>query len=117
MKSEFEKLLSNCQSRMKEEVKVINISNGSILDITKASVRSNKTSTGQEVRPGIKNLIKQKMKETQDKVEKPKDKATILFSLKDFQEKKDQLEEKVDADEDEVLDDELDEDDESVRDV
>ena len=116
MKSEFEKLLSNCQNRVNDEVKVINISNGSILEINTGAnnTKSNKSSIStDQVRPGIKNLIKQKMKETQEKEEQPKEKATILFSLKDFQEKK--LE--ADAEKDEVTDDELNEDDECVRDV
>ena len=113
MKSEFEKLLSNCQNRVNEQVKVINISNDSILEIKK-TLSSNKNSTDQ-LRPGVKNLIEQKMRETQTNVERPKEKAKILFSLKDFQEKKEQVE--ANADNDEVPDDELNEDDECVRDV
>ena len=119
MKSEFEKLLSNCQNRVNGEVKVINISNGSILEVNVGTknTSSNQSCSTDQVRPGIKNLIKQKMRETQDKVEQPKDKATILFSLKDFQEKKNKLEEKANSDKDEINDDDLNEDDECVRDV
>ena len=80
MKSDFEKLLNNCQSRIKNDsVKVIQISNGAIVN-TPATNQEKQT-----IRPEIQEIVKQKMNSnveiTQDK---PKDKGKILFSLKDF---------------------------------
>ena len=134
MKSDFAKLLSNCQSRINEEsVKVIQISNGTI-------VNSPGRTSGQgssEVRPEIQGIINQKMRETQSGNVSAKDtqeKAQILFSLKDFLDNTSketasplpQVEEKEEdddggiSDEDENekngSDDELDENDESVKD-
>ena len=79
---------------------MIKVSNGNILE---------SQASGEEVRPGIKNIIQQKMKETEVSLKPTKDTAKILFSLKDFQEKK-EIEEEKDNDD-------LNEDDESVRDV
>ena len=132
MKSDFAKLLSNCQSRINEEsVKVIQISNGAI-------VNSPSQSSGpgtSEVRPEIQGIINQKMRETQTaNVSGREDKAQILFSLKDFLdntskesaspsqqiEQKEQDDDGGISDEDENnkndSDEELDENDESVKD-
>ena len=58
MKSDFEQLLNNCQNRINEEkVQVIKVSNGSIVESLSAG--------DGEVRPGIKNIIQQKMRETE----------------------------------------------------
>ena len=109
MKSDFEKLLSNCQSRVdKDKVKVIKVSRGEVLHVNS---QDGGVSSREEIRPAVKDIIHQKMRET----EKAQNSAKILFSLKDFQEKK-EVEESA-SEEDEVKDDELNEDDESVRDV
>ena len=129
MNSDFAKLLSNCQSRINEEsVKVIQISNGAI--VNPPSVSSGKGSS--DVRPEIQGIIDQKMRERGSVSSKdPQEKAQILFSLKDFldntsQERKatasplPQVEEEEDngiSDEDENDDnEELDENDPSVKD-
>ena len=134
MKSDFAKLLSNCQSRINEEsVKVIQISNGAI--VNSPSQPSGQGSS--EVRPEIQGIINQKMRETQSgnvSAKDPQEKAQILFSLKDFLDNTSketaspspQVEEKEEdddggiSDEDENgkndSDEELDENDESVKD-
>jgi len=82
MNSDFAKLLSNCQSRINEEsVKVIQISNGAI--VNPPSGTSGKGSN--DVRPEIQGIIDQKMRESGNVSSKdPQEKAQILFSLKDF---------------------------------
>ena len=105
MKSDFEQLLNNCQNRINEEkVQVIKVSNGSIVESLPAD--------DGEVRPGIKNIIQQKMRETEVRTKASKESAKILFSLKDFQEKKEIEESSIEKDNDD-----LNEDDGSVRDV
>ena len=105
MKSDFEQLLNNCQNRINEEkVQVIKVSNGSIVESLSAD--------DGEVRPGIKNIIQQKMRETEVRTKASKESAKILFSLKDFQEKKEIEESSTEKDNDDLI-----EDDESVRDV
>ena len=81
MNSDFAKLLSNCQSRINEEsVKVIQISNGAI--VNPPSVTSG---SSRDVRPEIQGIIDQKMRESGNVSSKdPQEKAQILFSLKDF---------------------------------
>ena len=128
MNSDFAKLLSNCQSRINEEsVKVIQISNGAI--VNPPSVTSGSSS---DVRPEIQGIIDQKMRESGNVSSKdPQEKAQILFSLKDFLDNTSkegkstaaplpQVEEEEDigiSDEDENDDDEeLDENDPSVKD-
>ena len=133
MKSDFAKLLSNCQSRINEEsVKVIQISNGAIVNPPSQSLTTGKSNS--DVRPEIQGIIDQKMRETGEASSKnPQDKAQILFSLKDFLDNtskesaspSQQVDEKEDdegiSDEegekgDNGSDEELDENDESVKD-
>jgi len=128
MKSDFEKLLNNCQSRINDQnvdggVKVIEISNGSVVKPDRSKINTTKS----DIRPGIQGIIQQKMKKEgfsstyngSENDETSQD-SKILFSLRDFQEKKTKetespkVEETVDDDEDDT--DELNEDDESVQD-
>lgn len=119
-KTEFQKLLNNCQSRVNEEnVKVIQISNGTIVNSSGGGGAQNK-----DVRPEIQGIIQQKMREcgniTVESERNAQDNGQILFSLKDFldnssNQKAEKLEEAKDNSgvEDEG---ELDENDESIKD-
>ena len=119
-KTEFQKLLNNCQSRVNEEnVKVIQISNGTIVSSSGGGGAQNK-----DVRPEIQGIIQQKMREcgniTVESERNAQDNGQILFSLKDFldnssNQKAEKLEEAKDNSgvEDEG---ELDENDESIKD-
>ena len=83
-KTEFQKLLNNCQSRVNEEnVKVIQISNGTIVSSSGGGGAQNK-----DVRPEIQGIIQQKMREcgniTVESERNAQDNGQILFSLKDF---------------------------------
>ena len=119
-KTEFQKLLNNCQSRVNEEnVKVIQISNGTIVNSSGGSGAQNK-----DVRPEIQGIIQQKMREcrnfTVESDRNAQDNGQILFSLKDFldnssNQKAEKLEEAEDNSEFED-DGELDENDESIKD-
>jgi len=119
-KTEFQKLLNNCQSRVNEEnVKVIQISNGTIVSSSGGGGAQNK-----DVRPEIQGIIQQKMREcgniTVESERNAQDNGQILFSLKDFldnssNQKAEKLEEAKDKSG--VEDDgELDENDESIKD-
>ena len=119
-KTEFQKLLNNCQSRVNEEnVKVIQISNGTIVSSSGGGGAQNK-----DVRPEIQGIIQQKMREcgniTVESERNAQDNGQILFSLKDFLDNSsNQKAEKLEGAEDnsEVEDDgELDENDESIKD-
>ena len=119
-KTEFQKLLNNCQSRVNEEnVKVIQISNGTIVNSSGGGGAQNK-----DVRPEIQGIIQQKMREcgniTVESERNAQDNGQILFSLKDFLDNSsNQKAEKLEGAEDnsEVEDDgELDENDESIKD-
>ena len=119
-KTEFQKLLNNCQSRVNvENVKVIQISNGTIVSSSGGGGAQNK-----DVRPEIQGIIQQKMREcgniTVESERNAQDNGQILFSLKDFldnssNQKAEKLEEAKDKSG--VEDDgELDENDESIKD-
>ena len=95
MKSDFEKLLNNCQSRINDQnvdggVKVIEISNGSVVKPDRSKINTTKS----DIRPGIQGIIQQKMKKEgfsstyngSENDETSQD-SKILFSLRDFQEK------------------------------
>ena len=112
MRSDFEKLLNNCQSRINEEsVKVIQISNGNI--VRSHTTEPNHSSDNNSVRPEIQGIILQKMKESskdsdadnsKDGSNKEDDKGQILFSLKDFLENSNKPPEPAKTDQDATVD-------------